>query len=92
MHDTTEHDKLQSVQEPAQTIGEFLEWLEARGIFLCHLRGDEYYRTRCIIEELLASYFGIDLDKIEDEKRAMLKDIRTSRNATLFGVSPHHER
>ena len=37
-----------------------------------------YYPVRGGINEILAGYFGIDLDKIEDEKRQMLEELRTA--------------
>jgi hypothetical protein len=31
------------------------------------------------IQKILANYFGIDLNKLDDEKRAMLESMRSSR-------------
>ena len=42
---------------------------------------DEYIRLRLIntsFEKLLAEYFEIDLDKVEDERRAMLDGLRNA--------------
>lgn len=37
-----------------------------------------WYPTHRSIERILAEYFDIDLDKIDDEKRAMLAAMRTA--------------
>lgn len=45
-------------------------------IQICGLRTGEYIPTSFRIEELLAEFFGIDLAKVETEKRAMLEEAR----------------
>lgn len=76
-----EHDKLAAIKAESQLLGEFLSWLDERGIRLSHYNplgsrraGDdglvEIGRSR---EELLAEYFEIDLRKLDDEKRDMLE-------------------
>lgn len=66
MSDYPEHDKLSAVKSETQAQGEFLQWVcDEEGIYL-----------RRSINELLAEYHEIDLDKIETEKRAMLAKIR----------------
>jgi len=78
-----EHEKLKLVSSSSHTIAFFLEWLGAQGIALCERyvnpesgRDGEYVRVRKSTEDLLASYYGIDLKKIEEEKRAMLDAMR----------------
>jgi hypothetical protein len=73
-----EHDKLEKVQEQSQTIGEFLEWLSsekeihlARWHNTCDLR--DVHTDK---EKLLAEFFGIDLKKLEEEKRQMIEVCR----------------
>ena len=34
MSDYPEHDKLRAIADQTQAIGEFIEWLEGKGIFL----------------------------------------------------------
>lgn len=76
MSEFPEHDKLQAVAEQSQAIGEFLDlgrWT------LCELRkwDDASPSFEPVdIQKALAEYFGIDLVKIEDEKRAMLDELR----------------
>jgi hypothetical protein len=82
-----EHDKMHEVVGQSQTIGEFLEWLhEEKGVRLGQFhtidtpwsdeeRFDPFtYST----EKLLAEFFEIDLQKIGEEKDAMLASLRES--------------
>lgn len=77
-----EHEKLHSVKEQSQAIGEFLTWIqEEKGIVLCNYLGpgkiqDVYAPTDANIEKLLAEYFGINLNVLEQEKRQMLNEFR----------------
>ncbi len=85
-HHYCQHEKLKKVQDESQSIGDFLSWLnDHKKIVL----GSYYRDGDCLntdLEELrpimkkhetlLAEYFGIDLDKLEEEKRAILKSIR----------------
>lgn len=81
-----EHDKLQKVKDRSQTIGEFLNWLSwNKKIRLARFekippdedRHSELMLVSYNMQELLAEYFGIDLDVLEQEKRKMLEHIRT---------------
>jgi hypothetical protein len=81
--DYPEHDKMEAVQEESQAIGLFLDTMGER--FGWHLAewgppdeddlDDEprLYTLGIGIEEVLARYFGIDRNKIEAEKREMLR-------------------
>ncbi len=74
-----EHAKLTAISDQSQAIGEFVDWLqEAHGAFLCHYEDDGQFprALQMPIRKLLAEFFEIDQDKIEDEKRAMLDTIR----------------
>lgn len=78
-----EHEKLHRVAEDSQMIGEFLDvGLPEQGIILAEavkfqgFSEKQLVPTRKSIQQILAAYFDIDLDKIEAEKRAMLDDIR----------------
>ena len=46
------------------------------GEFVCGYNQDDLYPVRRNIESLMAEYFKISLTKLEDEKRAMLDEIR----------------
>lgn len=75
-----EHEKLEKISDKSQACGEFLDWLSSEGISLCswHERDEQYYQDPRTITDLLADYFDIDLDKIENEKRDMLGRLRKS--------------
>lgn len=89
MSEYPEHEKLHAISDKSQIIGEFLEWLGnayvgGTSIVLAryHPSYDEVlqpcpYNT----EELLASFFEINLDKIEEEKQEMLDELR-AKNGT----------
>jgi hypothetical protein len=91
MSDYPEHEKLKKIQERSQACGEFLEWLQdEKNLVLCH-RPDfeteedeedqegEYFPAPISKMRLLAEFFDIDLDKLEDEKQAILG--RSSRSS-----------
>lgn len=70
-----EHARQAEVLEQAETIGRFLD---ESGYVLAEYRDIEGYREETLMpvvtptQQILAKYLGIDLDKIEAEKRAML--------------------
>ena len=84
-----EHEKLKKVSDQSQTIGEFIDWLQNEAHYVIGQyktsKGDReilypvhalYVRSGLCTDKLLAQYFDIDLQKIEEEKRHMLKEIR----------------
>lgn len=87
-----EHEKLKAVKEQSQTCGNFLEWLQEQGILLAqyHVHTDRCFRAGCdvssgelypvsaSITKLLAQYFEIDEDTLEQEKRQMLEELQPS--------------
>lgn len=77
--DYPEHDKLSEVKDISQEIGMFLDLgLPAMGLVLAQLdpESDRLWPTHISIEKILAEYFDIDLDRIDEEKRAMLEALR----------------
>jgi hypothetical protein len=74
-----EHDKLAKVTDHSQAIGEFLDWLQnERGVTLAHyddnyIQGDVLTPIFRSIEDWLAIYFDIDRNRLEEEKREMLR-------------------
>lgn len=75
----TQHEKLAKVSKESQAVGSFLEWLrDDQGIALCKFdeEREEYYNTHINIQDLLAKYYGINLGKLEEEKRHMLQYMR----------------
>lgn len=93
----TECEKMLAVKEKSQAIGEFIVWLrEEKGILLaeyhthdescdggnaCGIYSDQPVPWRHNMERLLAEFFGIDLEKVEEEKQAMLEVMRGRREA-----------
>ena len=81
MGDYPEHDKLSAIKDQSQACGEFLEWLGSQGILLCSIPPDYDHTWLPIhrnVQDLLAEFFEIDLDKIEVEKRQMLDQLRAA--------------
>jgi hypothetical protein len=80
MSDYPEHDKLSEVADQTQAIGEFMEWLGSKGVFLAHyidgMNFPRQYNTG--VRDLLAEWAGIDQDKLEAEKRQMLGTLRAA--------------
>lgn len=90
-----ECDRMLAVKEKSQAIGEFLEWLEQKGVRLMEeveleeeievgplsrplrktIKRPHMIPMRCSLERALAEFFAIDLDKVEQEKRAMLAEL-----------------
>ncbi len=87
-NDYPEHEKMAEIVDVSNRIGEFLEWLHEQTDYrVCerHERGKnlfgdpivEYFPlNRPFIRDLLARYYSIDLQKIEQEKRQMLVGLR----------------
>lgn len=90
-HKYPEHEKLNKVHKLSNNIGSFLDWLiHQKGVKLylsvnklpTNTHVDEsYVRIGAVPmlykpNELLAEYFNIDLKKLEEEKQAMLIEIR----------------
>ena len=80
---TPELDKMHGVHEQSQAIGEFLDWLQIEKNWTIASWEDnddigELYPVSFSIEKLLAEYFEIDLQKAEEEKRAILEAVRKS--------------
>lgn len=89
---TPECDKMAEVREKSQAIGEFLEWLRsekgvrlgkrfdytAEGLSGNDVDYSEFMPYSYSTNRLLAEHFGIDMNKVEQEKRAILRDLRVS--------------
>lgn len=80
-----ECEKMQGVKDKSQAIGEFLEWLGSeKEVFLAKWELDEYedeYITRFLYsaEKLLAEFFNIDLNKVEQERRQILSELKENQ-------------
>ena len=81
----SELKKLIAVKGNSQTIGEFLEWLQGKGYVLSFWQdyGEEPHSwseltpLRKSSEQLLAEYFDVNLDKVEQERKALLEKLRS---------------
>jgi len=74
-----ECDKLLAVNAKCQIIGEFLEWLYmTENVQLAHYpeEGNTLYPYNKPLNKLLASFFDIDMDKVEKERMAMIESMR----------------
>lgn len=74
-----EHEKLQAVKEQSQICGEFLEWLHQKHFVIAVYAGNELVPSYQRTTTLLAEFFEIDEDKLEDEKMQMLEEFRKVR-------------
>jgi hypothetical protein len=80
MSEYPEHEKLAAIQDKSQAIGEFLEWLNSDGVRLS--RWDERPGWDMLQPDtegttaILARYFGIDIKRLDDEKRKMLESVK----------------
>lgn len=88
--DTTELDRQKAVIDSGRsaTVQEFYDWLtEVKGYRICSLEGSGYSDGTGYERQdwtpiatqplaLMAEFFGIDLNKIEVERRALLDAIR----------------
>ena len=86
MSNTPELDKMRAVSEQSQIIGEFLdsmpyvltEWKNVEGF-----RDPMLVPASKSIVQILAEHFGIDMNKVEQERRMLLEEIRDIRKETL---------
>lgn len=77
-----ECEKMQSVRDDSQKIGEFLEWLDQNKMFVAEYNHMDFAQPiRLRREQLLAKYFEIDLDKVENERRKILRGSSESMSA-----------
>lgn len=70
-----ECEKMKAVEKESQAIGDFIDWLKTKDISLMGWFEDKPYLLSKSTEELLAEFFEIDLKKIEEERREILKNM-----------------
>lgn len=83
-----ECEKLASVSEKSNELGHFLDWLiNENNYVLCEWTEDDAekdYRRVYLgsnkINEILAEFFHVDLNKVEQERRALLDWIREEQS------------
>lgn len=80
-----EHEKMREHLMESQAIGEFLEWMQGeRKLWICESQDSlstPFVPYAVNINVLLAEYYEIDLDKVENEKREMLEEARRANDA-----------
>ena len=82
-----ECEKLTAVAPQSQAIGEFLvEFLPDKGIALCELDEDSgrWHPAHRSVNDLLAEFFGIDMDRVEQERRQILRDMARRQEQNLL--------
>lgn len=79
---TPELDKQHAVIESgaSDTLTEFYDWLGERGLIIAEWSEiwQEWIPVSTSGNQLFADFFGIDLDKIESERRAILEELRSN--------------
>lgn len=85
--ETPELDRMveRSKDGHSQEIGEFIEWLGETGYEICRWYGGEYEYVGRTPEAWLAEYFGIDLEKVEKERAAVLAFVRSKNEEAEVG-------
>jgi hypothetical protein len=76
---TPELDKQHAaIEDGAHKIGEFLDWLAQNGYHVAQFSeaDDCLYLPGVGAQRLIAGFYGIDLDTIEQERRAILAHLR----------------
>lgn len=75
-----ECEKLGELSVERQAISEFLEYLSANGIRLCRSTDEHprWYPISTSDDALFMQCYGIDENKLEAERRAMLENFRNS--------------
>lgn len=83
--ETPELNRMRQVIPAANTITQFIEWLESEDIVLCEEVEGEYVSINRNMEQLLADHLNIDLEKVEAERLAVLEYMRKlhEKNAAL---------
>jgi len=93
IHPKSECDRALEVRPFSQKIGEFLDWLRVeKDLAICrhaHYEDasemDGWVPAGVSTETLLAEFFGIDLNKVEQEKRAILERLRAKQEGGHAG-------
>lgn len=89
-----EVEKMVAVQEKSKLLSQFIDWLEEEGFSICRWQnvtryspdlGDYspagYLPKRKSNEHLLADFFGIDLEKVEEERLEILNSLKCEAEA-----------
>lgn len=85
-----ECEKLSKVSEVSQQQGAFLDWLTRQGYVLARWGKNRWDEDRLIparerTQELLAQYHGIDMAKVDQERRQILAALQSETVAPSDG-------
>ncbi len=82
--ETPELNRMQAIQPKSEIIGEFLDWLfYEKNLNICEMyEGLTFQPLYKSPNNWLAEYFGIDLDKVDQEQKAILQNLRQQREDT----------
>lgn len=81
-----ECDKMIAIQDKSMILSNFVDWLGSSGYAICTFEEtpgypkEQWISIRKSYEKLFAEYFGIDLKKVEQEKRAVLESLRNQND------------
>lgn len=72
-----EHEKLKALGGANQIVGDFIEWLAENDYEIATVDKDGVLQW-CFLrrDDLIAAHFGIDRNRLNDEKDAMLEELR----------------
>lgn len=74
--DTPELAKMAAHNDDSQVIGDFLDTIFEQGMVLCEWQwvgqNEKLVPINKSIEQILADFFGVDLKKCEQERKALL--------------------
>lgn len=90
--DYPEHIKVSGIKNYSQVIGEFLEWMQNEGYVIAKHTpkyGPGSYPEGLVpaykpIQDLLAEFFEIDQNKLEEERKQMLYAITAQQAENLY--------
>lgn len=73
-----EHAKQKEVWDEAQGVGQFIDWLADNGYEIAEWDADgrRLHGSGKRPDELIAGFYELDLNKLEQEKRAMLAEMQ----------------
>lgn len=82
-----------SVRERAHPIGEFLEWLQSKGIVLAYYEGNrlEQFGSGDVGQRLMHEFFGVDERQAERERQALLdytRQLQGVRSGRISAAKP----
>lgn len=85
------HEMMSECSEERNTVQNVIDWLDEQGWTICELfkghADDRYAPVAHSKEQIIARYFGVDLQAFDDEKRAMLDEFRAASESRLAKAS-----